>query len=183
MRHEAAHHQLVASTMTNKETNDARSCSLRPRRCAVRGSRQPANHRADGCGRQDLGPPACAGRTSSVEEVGSAVKSVKPGQFVIGSFFASDNTCPGSSSFFRARSKSCVPASPERERSRRSHGETSPERPVLVTLEAAERDHILRALREANGVIGGSAGAAARLGMKRTTLQSRMTKLGISRHL
>src|SRR6516165_1937793 len=29
-----------------------------------------------------------------VEEVGSAVKSVKPGQFVIGSFFTSDNTCP-----------------------------------------------------------------------------------------
>src|SRR4051812_3853091 len=29
-----------------------------------------------------------------VEEVGSAVKSVKRGQFVIGSFFASDNTCP-----------------------------------------------------------------------------------------
>src|SRR3974390_2891408 len=29
-----------------------------------------------------------------VEEVGRAVKSVKPGQFVIGSFFASDNTCP-----------------------------------------------------------------------------------------
>jgi threonine dehydrogenase-like Zn-dependent dehydrogenase len=29
-----------------------------------------------------------------IEEVGSAVKSVKPGQFVIGSFFASDNTCP-----------------------------------------------------------------------------------------
>ena len=29
-----------------------------------------------------------------VDEVGSAVKSVKPGQFVIGSFFASDNTCP-----------------------------------------------------------------------------------------
>ncbi len=52
-----------------------------------------------------------------------------------------------------------------------------------VTLEAAEREHILRALREANGVIGGAAGAAARLGMKRTTLQSRMTKLGISRHL
>jgi formate hydrogenlyase transcriptional activator len=52
-----------------------------------------------------------------------------------------------------------------------------------VTLEAAERDHILRALREANGVIGGSAGAAARLGMKRTTLQSRMKKLGISHHL
>ena len=29
-----------------------------------------------------------------VEEVGSAVKSIRPGQFVIGSFFASDNTCP-----------------------------------------------------------------------------------------
>jgi threonine dehydrogenase-like Zn-dependent dehydrogenase len=29
-----------------------------------------------------------------VEEVGSAVAEVKPGQFVIGSFFASDNTCP-----------------------------------------------------------------------------------------
>lgn len=29
-----------------------------------------------------------------VEEVGSAVKSIKPGQFVIGSFFTSDNTCP-----------------------------------------------------------------------------------------
>ena len=29
-----------------------------------------------------------------VEEVGSAVKSVKPGQFVVGSFAASDNTCP-----------------------------------------------------------------------------------------
>jgi threonine dehydrogenase-like Zn-dependent dehydrogenase len=29
-----------------------------------------------------------------VEEVGNAVKTVKPGQFVIGSFFASDNSCP-----------------------------------------------------------------------------------------
>ena len=29
-----------------------------------------------------------------VEEVGSAVTSIKPGQFVTGSFFASDNTCP-----------------------------------------------------------------------------------------
>ena len=52
-----------------------------------------------------------------------------------------------------------------------------------VTLEAAERDHILRALREANGILGGPAGAAARLGMKRTTLQSRMKKLGIPCHL
>lgn len=51
----------------------------------------------------------------------------------------------------------------------------------VATLDAAEREHILRALREANGVIGGPSGAAARLGMKRTTLQSRMKKLGITR--
>ncbi|HZC01378.1 MAG TPA: sigma 54-interacting transcriptional regulator, partial [Gammaproteobacteria bacterium] len=51
----------------------------------------------------------------------------------------------------------------------------------VATLEAAEREHILRALREAHGVIGGPTGAAAHLGMKRTTLQSRMRKLGISR--
>jgi formate hydrogenlyase transcriptional activator len=51
----------------------------------------------------------------------------------------------------------------------------------LATLEAAEREHILRALEETNWVIGGPQGAAARLGMKRTTLQSRMQKLGITR--
>ena len=52
---------------------------------------------------------------------------------------------------------------------------------VLTTLEEAEREHILRALRECNWVVGGPAGAAARLGMKRTTLQSKMHKLGIRR--
>jgi formate hydrogenlyase transcriptional activator len=51
----------------------------------------------------------------------------------------------------------------------------------LSTLAAAERDHILRALRESNWVIGGPQGAAARLGMKRTTLQSKMQKLGVTR--
>lgn len=50
-----------------------------------------------------------------------------------------------------------------------------------LTLYAAEREHILRALRDTHWVIGGPHGAAARLGMKRTTLQSRMQKLGISR--
>jgi formate hydrogenlyase transcriptional activator len=49
------------------------------------------------------------------------------------------------------------------------------------TLEEAEREHILRVLREARWVIAGPGGAAARLGMKRTTLQSRMQKLGIAR--
>ena len=48
-----------------------------------------------------------------------------------------------------------------------------------TTLEEAEREHILRALRESKWVVGGPAGAAARLGLKRTTLQSRMAKLGI----
>jgi formate hydrogenlyase transcriptional activator len=51
----------------------------------------------------------------------------------------------------------------------------------IATLEAAEREHIERALRETNWIIGGPAGAAAKLGMKRTTLQSKMQKLGISR--
>jgi formate hydrogenlyase transcriptional activator len=51
----------------------------------------------------------------------------------------------------------------------------------LTTLEQAEREHILRALSETNWVVGGNAGAASRLGMKRTTLQSRMNKLGITR--
>jgi formate hydrogenlyase transcriptional activator len=51
----------------------------------------------------------------------------------------------------------------------------------LKTLEDAEREHILKALREAKWTIGGAAGAAAKLGMKRTTLQSKMQKLGISR--
>ena len=50
-----------------------------------------------------------------------------------------------------------------------------------ITLEEVEREHILRVLKETNWVIGGPAGAAARLGMKRTTLQSRMNKLGIAR--
>jgi formate hydrogenlyase transcriptional activator len=44
-----------------------------------------------------------------------------------------------------------------------------------------ERQQILTALRESGGVIAGSTGAAARLGIKRTTLQSRMQKLGITR--
>jgi transcriptional regulator with GAF, ATPase, and Fis domain len=49
------------------------------------------------------------------------------------------------------------------------------------TLETAEREHILRVLREAKGQIGGDDGAAARLGLKRTTLNSKLKKLGIER--
>jgi len=46
-------------------------------------------------------------------------------------------------------------------------------------LEAAEREHILRALRDSRGQIGGLRGAATRLGLKRTTLQSKLKHLGI----
>jgi formate hydrogenlyase transcriptional activator len=53
--------------------------------------------------------------------------------------------------------------------------------PAGGTLEATEREAILSALRESGWVLGGSHGAAARLGLKRTTLHSRMHKLGISR--
>jgi PAS domain S-box-containing protein len=48
-------------------------------------------------------------------------------------------------------------------------------------LETAEREHILRILRECKGMIGGSKGAAERLGLKRTTLNSKIKKLGIQR--
>ena len=50
---------------------------------------------------------------------------------------------------------------------------------AVQTLAAAEREAIVRALRESEGRVGGARGAAARLGMKRTTLQARMRKLGI----
>jgi len=63
----------------------------------------------------------------------------------------------------------------------RNGGETAAMTGPLTTLEEAEREHILRALRECKWVVGGLAGAAARLGLKRTTLQSRMQKLGIAR--
>jgi formate hydrogenlyase transcriptional activator len=51
----------------------------------------------------------------------------------------------------------------------------------LATLEEAERQHILRALRQTEWRIAGPRGAAHMLGMKRTTLQARMRKLGIRR--
>jgi transcriptional regulator with GAF, ATPase, and Fis domain len=49
------------------------------------------------------------------------------------------------------------------------------------SLENSEREHILRVLRETGGMISGPAGAARRLGVKRTTLQSKMQRLGITR--
>jgi formate hydrogenlyase transcriptional activator len=53
--------------------------------------------------------------------------------------------------------------------------------PTRQTLEEVERAHIFQVLRDTNWVIGGPQGAAARLGVRRTTLMYRMEKLGISR--
>jgi formate hydrogenlyase transcriptional activator len=64
-----------------------------------------------------------------------------------------------------------VPLGELRSNARLSSGKMSPE---------VEREHILQALREASGVIGGASGAANRLGMKRPTLYSKMKKLNIS---
>ena len=60
---------------------------------------------------------------------------------------------------------------------------TTPSSPAVLprTLLEAERGHILAALGETDWVVGGANGAAARLGMNRSTLQFRMKKLGIAR--
>jgi formate hydrogenlyase transcriptional activator len=58
---------------------------------------------------------------------------------------------------------------------------STPTASPVTTLEEAERQHILRALRQTEWRIAGPKGAATLLGMKRTTLQARMRKLGIRR--
>jgi formate hydrogenlyase transcriptional activator len=75
-----------------------------------------------------------------------------------------------------ARSPSRIPITEDRARAIETRGEAP-----LTTLRDAEREHIRRALEEANWLVGGRTGAAARLGMKRTTLQSKMARLGIER--
>jgi formate hydrogenlyase transcriptional activator len=50
-----------------------------------------------------------------------------------------------------------------------------------ITMEDAERDHILKTLEQTRWVVSGPSGAATRLGIKRSTLYFRMQKLGISR--
>jgi formate hydrogenlyase transcriptional activator len=66
-----------------------------------------------------------------------------------------------------------VPLGELRNNAKPSSGKPSP---------GIERELILQALKEAEGVIGGASGAANRLGMKRTTLYSKMKKLNISSH-
>ncbi len=51
----------------------------------------------------------------------------------------------------------------------------------LTTLEEVVRNHICKTLDRTNGILSGPKGAAARLGVKRSTLYSRMEKLGIPR--
>ncbi len=53
--------------------------------------------------------------------------------------------------------------------------------PPIATLQETEREHILRILKSTKWVLGGPSGAAAQLGMKGTTLQSKMQRLGIVR--
>jgi formate hydrogenlyase transcriptional activator len=48
-----------------------------------------------------------------------------------------------------------------------------------TNLTEMEREHIIRILRETNGVLSGPGGAANRLGIKRTTLQSMLKRFGI----
>jgi|GEM_PF-3548975 len=53
--------------------------------------------------------------------------------------------------------------------------------PGVMTLEGIEREHIVRALNASSWVVAGRSGAAAKLNLKRTSLQYKMQKLGISR--
>jgi formate hydrogenlyase transcriptional activator len=69
---------------------------------------------------------------------------------------------------------------PELTGSRREDS-TSPKPSAPVTLEEAERSHILHILEQTQCVVSGRDGAAARLGLPRTTLMSKMKRLGINR--
>ena len=94
--------------------------------------------------------------------------------------------CPRDGEFYRARGDSFArlrAANPHRgaETTKRHRHAATAATNGFETLEHAEREHIVRTLGETKWVIGGPTGAASRLGMKRTTLQSRMRKLGIMR--
>ncbi len=71
------------------------------------------------------------------------------------------------------------PAAPGGSSSRDNGAAAGSNRNIREALEEAERQQILAALEKANWVVAGAEGAAVRLGMKRSTLQSRMQKLGI----
>src|SRR6266550_6507722 len=114
LRNEHADEQRARDSTREERVDNARSCSLRRGRSSFRGARRPHDHQADGRdhpdsrdvrlrvgpvpyrGLQPIAEPTPMGHEycGVVKEVGSAVRTLKPGQFVIGSFFASDNTCP-----------------------------------------------------------------------------------------
>ena len=77
------------------------------------------------------------------------------------------------------RAASQPPAAPAVTAGNGNGTHASSNRNIRETLEEAERQQILAALENTNWVVAGPEGAAARLGMKRSTLQSRMQKLGI----
>jgi len=74
-----------------------------------------------------------------------------------------------------------APSAGSAERSFEASATTAVHAAEVATLEEAERQHILRALRQTHWRVAGPRGAATLLGMKRTTLQARMRKLGIRR--
>ena len=61
-------------------------------------------------------------------------------------------------------------------------GSAAPSIPLVANLVERETEMIENALREADGVVGGSNGAAARLGIPRQTLESKIRKLRIDRY-
>ena len=79
----------------------------------------------------------------------------------------------------RARAATEPPAASAGAPSNGHKAPASSNRNIREALEEAERQQILAALEKTNWVVAGAEGAAARLGMKRSTLQSRMQKLGI----
>jgi formate hydrogenlyase transcriptional activator len=74
-----------------------------------------------------------------------------------------------------------LPAAGDGNESRDNKGEPSAGKDIRNVLEETERKHILSVLSQTNWVVAGPNGAAIRLGMKRSTLQLRMRKLGLSR--
>ena len=67
------------------------------------------------------------------------------------------------------------------ETTRTTHDDSrGPKLSAPVTLEQAERSHILQTLQQTEGVVGGQNGAAAKLGLPRTTLIAKMKRLGIN---
>jgi formate hydrogenlyase transcriptional activator len=74
-----------------------------------------------------------------------------------------------------------IPLSELKQGAQSSADQSSSDQFSSSSLESVEREHILRVLRESSWVIGGPNGAAARLGMNRTTLNNRLRKLGITR--